>query len=145
MECSWRGQNERLDAAFAAQLAIDHTRCFESSERVPGELAASDVEAQFQREQGWDIAVPMTAGLELQDALRCEHSEGGMAHLLYRREGRPVSLFVVPDTVRRSRHLEIVWHDAVIWSAENRTFVLVGQEDPDDMVSVAATLQRVAR
>ena len=139
------GQNDRLDAAFAAQLAIDHTRCFESSQAVPGELVAADAEARFARDDGWDVTVPIVAGLELQDARRCEYARGGMAHLLYRREGRPVSLFVLPDTVRRSRHLEIMRRDAVIWSEGERTFVLMGHENLGDMTRVAAMLQQAAR
>jgi anti-sigma factor RsiW len=81
------GQNERLDAAFAAQMAIDHTRCFESSQLEPGLLSATAVEVSFQRDQGWNVAVPAVDGLELQDARRCEYAHGGMAHLLYRRDG----------------------------------------------------------
>ena len=139
------GQTERLDAAFAAQLAIDHTRCFEASQELPGQMVAADAEVRFARDEGWDITVPVAAGLELQDARRCEYASGGMAHLLYRREGRPVSLFVVPDTARRARHLEIMWHDAVIWSENDRTFALVGQEDPADMTSMVALLQQAVR
>ena len=139
------GQNDRLDDAFAAQLAIDHTRCFESSQAVPGELVAEDAQASFARDNGWEIAVPRVAGLELQDVWRCEYARGGMAHLLYRREGRPVSLFVLPDTVRRPRHLEIMGRDAVIWSEGERTFVLMGHENPDDMTNVAVMLRQAAR
>ena len=139
------GQNERLDAAFAAQMAIDHTRCFESSQLEPGQLSAVAVEAAFQRDQGWSVAVPAVDELELQDARHCEYAQGGMAHLMYRRDGRPVSLFVLPETVRRNRDLEIMWHDAVIWSENNRTFVLVGQEGQAEMASVAASIRGVSR
>ena len=70
---------------------------------------------------------------------------GGMAHLLCRREGRPVSLFVLSNTVRRSRHLEIMRRDAVIWSDGERTFVLMGYENLDDMTRVAAMLRQAVR
>jgi len=56
-----------------------------------------------------------------------------------------VSLFVLPETERRSRYLEIMWHDAVVWSENNRTFVLVGQEGQVEMASVAASIRGVSR
>jgi len=52
---------------------------------------------------------------------------------------------VLRETVRRNRDLEIMWHDAVIWSENNRTFVLVGQEGQAEMASVAASIRGVSR
>ena len=142
------GSSDRLDAAFAAQMALDHTRCFEASEATPGALDARQAEARLRDEHGWNIAVPagtIAAELELQDVRRCAYAQGDMAHIMYRHQGRPLSLFVVPSTQRRARQLEIMRHDAVIWAGDNRTFVLIGQESQPEMTRVAALMQQVAQ
>ena len=74
--------------------------------------------------------------MELVDVRRCVSADGHMAHLLYTRQGRPVSLFVLPETVHREQLLEIMGHDTVVWSEVGRTYVLVGQEGPVEMDKV---------
>ena len=140
------GMNNRADAAFAAQLALDHTRCFELSKATPGSLAPRQAEARFREEYGLQVSVPASTPdpeIELQDVRRCEYAHGEMAHVLYRREGRPLSLFVVPDTRRRERSLEIMGHDAVIWTGQDRTYVLMGQEGQAEMLKVVGLMRQV--
>ena len=57
-------------------------------------------------------------------------------------QGRAISLFVLPDTARRERLLEIMGHDALIWSEAGRAYVLLGQEGPAGMDEIAAYVRR---
>ena len=141
------GMTNRLEAAFVAQLTTDHTKCFIEAE--PGSsIDARAAEAQLADLYGWDIRVPPASRaeeMELVDVRRCVSADGHMAHLLYTRQGRPVSLFVLPETAHREQLLEIMGHDAVVWSEAGRTYVLVGQEGPVEMDKVAAYVRRVSQ
>ena len=44
--------------------------------------------------------------------------------------GEPVSLYVVPDRSDGDQILEIVGHDAVIWSQSDSFYVLVSEKGP---------------
>ena len=112
------GMTNRLEAAFVAQLTVDHTKCL--IETKPGSwIDAHEAETRLVSLYGWDIPVPPGSSaeqIELVDVRRCMHADGYMAHLLYEHQRRAVSLFVLPDTARRERLLEIMEHDALIWS-----------------------------
>ncbi len=141
------GMSNELEAAFVAQLTTDHTKCFIEAE--PGSsIDARAAEAQLADLYGWDIRVPpalRAEEMELVDVRRCVSRDGYMAHLLYTRQGRPVSLFVVPETAHREQLLEIMGHDAVVWSEGGQTYVLVGQEGPVAMNKVAAYVRRASQ
>ena len=64
---------------------------------------------------------------------------------MYTRQGRSVSLFVLPETAHREQLLEIMGHDAVVWSEAGQTYVLVGQEGPVEMDKVAAYVRRASQ
>ena len=53
--------------------------------------------------------------------------EGTAAHAMYRLNGRPVSLYVIPDATRDRTSTDVFGHDAVIWSNGNVTYVLVSR------------------
>lgn len=138
------GQQERLEAAFAAQLAIDHEKCFTEFGTGHPPLEAAAAEAQLAAAHGVDVAVPRgdaQAQVALVDARTCEYDAGQMTHLLYEVEGRQVSLFVVPDGSHGERSLEVVGHQARLWSTADVGYVLVGQvEGP----AAAAAMDKVA-
>ena len=141
------GMTNRLEAAFVAQLTTDHTKCFIEAE-PESSVDARAAEAQLAELYGWDIRVPPASRVEeidLIDVRRCASGDGDMAHLLYTRQGRPVSLFVVPETAHREQLLEIMGHDAVVWSEAGKTYVLVGQEGPVEMNQVAAYVRRASQ
>ena len=84
--------------------------------------------------------------MELEDARSCEYDGGRMAHLLYGVEDRQVSLFVVPDGSRAERSLEVVGHQARLWSAADVGYVLVGDAgDAAVMDKVAAYMRAYGR
>jgi hypothetical protein len=60
---------------------------------------------------------------------------------MYRHEGRPVSLFMLPNTERTAGLVEVLGHEAAIWCANNRTFVLVSREPKADVQRLASFVQ----
>ena len=71
----------------------------------------------------------------------CLYGEGKIAHIMYRHEGRPVSLFMLPNTERTAGLVEVLGHEAAIWCANNRTFVLVSREPKADVLRLASFVQ----
>ena len=59
---------------------------------------------------------------------------------MYRLNGRPVSLYVIPDARRDRASTEVFGHDAVIWSNENVTYVLVSQESRATLEALAQAM-----
>ena len=132
------GQNKQLEAAFAAQLAIDHDRCFTHLEDVVPGFDEERAEGVLAEALGIDATVPPeSADFELLDVRQCLYDEGAMAHVLCEWRGERVSLFVVPGRSDREQILEIVGHDAVIWSRGGHTYVLVAGQGPVEISRVA--------
>jgi hypothetical protein len=126
---------------LAAQLTLDHIKCFivdgdDHAEHVPADRAEAQMRDQF----GWSVPIPTPAArpdVHLVAVRRCLYGEGIIAHVLYRVENEPVSLFVIPD--RRAaaaavsafgRHSEVLTRDGV-------TYVLVA---PARLRGVAAAV-----
>lgn len=116
-------------AVLAAQLTLDHVKCFAAAEA--GEpLDARASEARFASEHGWPIHLPeaASAGLQLIGVRRCFCAEGQAAHVLYRLDSRPVSLYIIPGTTHSRAVTDVFGHDAIIWSKQGTTYVLLGKE-----------------
>lgn len=122
--------------ALAAQLALDHVKCtqFESAPQNPS-IAAS----QWAAANGWTVAVPASSPdreLEFISLRRCLITEGRTAHMLYKWRGEPLSLFVVPDTLSNGpqgqRTIETFGHEAIMWSAHDRTYVVLARGHPPE-------------
>ncbi|HVC20150.1 MAG TPA: zf-HC2 domain-containing protein [Vicinamibacterales bacterium] len=131
----------RSETLLAEQLTLDHLKCFslQPADAPPVDAArlAHTLDARF----GWNLGVPSggaDAPIRLIGARRCFYADGTMAHLLYRHHGQPVSLFLVPDTVRRPRLLRVLGHEALIWPERNVTCVLIAEGSPDDVKQIAA-------
>lgn len=142
------GQQERLQAAFAAQLAIDHQKCFQEFGTGHPQIDETQAEARLAADHGLDVDVPGSAAaeqIELVDVRSCDYDSGHMAHLLYEVEGRPVSLYVIPETQQSERALEVMAHQARFWSSDEAAYVLVGQERADDMDKVVAYMRGYER
>jgi len=133
------------NALFAAQLAIDHVRCFIVHLGTIDGAAPSDVQRQFQERYGWGVEVPASngdLGLTLIAARRCPFWLGSHAHLLYRHGGRELSLYVTPGESRPGETLEVLGHVERIWSANGQAYALVSGGVPDaDFDRIATYLQ----
>jgi len=57
---------------------------------------------------------------------------------MYRHQGQPVSLFMLPHTARAEELVEVFGHEAAIWCANNRTFVLVASEPRTEVERMAS-------
>jgi anti-sigma factor RsiW len=126
---------------LAAQLTLDHVTCF-AANRLGPTLEASASEQQFERSHGWQVRLPRAAvaGLELVGLRQCFCAQGATAHALYRFEGRPLSLYIMPDVSRGRASADVFGHDAVIWSRDGNTYVLLGKEPDVAMQKLAADL-----
>jgi anti-sigma factor RsiW len=119
----------RSSVLFAAQLAIDHVRCFvvERASTTPAD--AQQLAAQFAAQHGWTVHVPGSsakAGITLVAARRCPFWLGHHAHLLYRADGREVSLYITPgDHPRRDEQLAVLGHVERLWTANGSSYALV--------------------
>jgi anti-sigma factor RsiW len=76
-------------------------------------------------------------GLELVGSRPCLYGEGEIAHVMYRHDGRPVSLFMLPKSARAEQIVEVFGHQARIWCTGNRTLVLVAREPRKDVEKLA--------
>jgi anti-sigma factor RsiW len=128
---------------LAAQLTLDHVKCFAVHDAdTPVDLRVS--EEQYARDYGSEIRLPRVpiAGLQLVDMRRCFCGEGMAAHAMYRLNGRPVSLYVIPDATRDRASTDVFGHDAVIWSKGNTTYVLLSNEPRETLEALAAEMER---
>jgi anti-sigma factor RsiW len=128
---------------LAAQLTLDHVACFalhDADQTVDARVS----EDQFARDYGWRIRLPQAAaaGLQLVGVRRCYCGEGQTAHVMYRFQGRPVSLYVIPNADRSRASTDVFGHDAVIWSKQGTTYVLLGKEPRIALEELAATLSK---
>jgi anti-sigma factor RsiW len=138
--------------ALAAQLAMDHVKCFQFS---PGTAVHVDPDAMgrdWSGSQGWAIHVPASspsAQLELLGLRRCAVTEGRTAHLMYRWRGQPLSVFVLPRTLQSGAGLQQIvekfGHESIVWSDRGRTYVVVVRGRPDGVEPVVGYLKAHAR
>jgi anti-sigma factor RsiW len=130
---------------MAAELAADHMKCFGVLNPVlHTQHDASTVESSMLSGFGWQMHLPeraAEAGLELVGSRPCLYGEGKIAHIMYRHNGEPVSLFMLPDTERAAELVQVLGHRAAIWCAKNRTFVLVARESKEEVERMASVVQ----
>ena len=131
---------------MAAELAADHVKCFALNGVLRTHDDAATVESSMLSRFGWQMRVPdgaSTAGLELVGSRPCLYGEGKIAHIMYRdrRSGEPVSLFMLPRTARTEEFVQVLGHQAAIWCAGDRTFVLVAHEPKAEVERIVSAVQ----
>jgi anti-sigma factor RsiW len=131
---------------FAAQLAIDHMRCFVVALTATAPADATVLSQQLSKDYGWSITVPPSdaaAGVTLVAARRCPFWLGPHAHLLYRTGDHEVSLYVTPGGRRDGGDLRVLGHVEKLWSAGGHSYALVTGDLPDaDLQRVSSYLER---
>lgn len=131
------GLNDRVQA-LAASLAVDHAKCF----KVNGTETVADPQVSEQawvHDQGWPIAVPQAdAGqqLKLVCVRRCFSSDGRAAHLMYTWRGEPLSVYVLQGNAGRDQVVHRMGAQAIIWSANRRTYAVVSSDTSRDLSPV---------
>lgn len=126
---------------LAAQLTADHLKCFAINSALGTHQTASAVESAMLSSFGWNMHLPADAArnpLELIGARQCLSGKGRVAHIMYRHEGRPVSLFMLPKTARTQELVDVLGHEAAIWCVGNRTFVLIAREPKPQVEQLAS-------
>ena len=103
---------------LAAQLTLDHVKCFavHDSRRRRSTCAPARSNTRATTAAGCSLPRAAVAGLQLVGMRRCFCGEGVAAHAMYRLNGRPVSLYVIPDAGATRASADVFGHDAVIWS-----------------------------
>jgi anti-sigma factor RsiW len=139
------------ESVMAAELTADHVKCF-AMNRVLGTHDASDVvESSMASGFDWRVRLPKTegkldeSGLELVGSRPCLYGEGRVAHIMFRHNGTPVSLFMLPKTTRSDELVRVLGHEAAIWSVGDRTFVLIARETRTEVEHMAAFIQATVR
>jgi anti-sigma factor RsiW len=133
---------------MAAELAADHVKCFALNGLLHTHDDAPTVESSMLAGFGWQMHLPSQAaqvGLELVGSRPCLYGEGKIAHIMYRHNGEPVSLFMLPRTARAQEFVQVMGHHAAIWCANNRTFVLLAHEPKAEVERIAAIVQASLR
>lgn len=152
------GLNNKVEA-LAAQLTLDHVTCFQIAPERLEHTDSATASRQWMARQGWPIQIPASsaiAGLELLGVRRCSMTSGRVAHLMYRWRGQPLSVFVVPRTVRAAGQqqqtagdqqeiVEKFGHEAIIWSEGDRTYVVLARAQPADLQPVVVYVRANAR
>ena len=93
---------------------------------------------------GWQLHLPAqfeASGLKLVGARRCLYGEGPVAHLMYRDQGRPVSIFMLPGSTRSEELVDVLGHEAAIWSSGDRTFVLITRGSREEVQRMASVVK----
>ena len=136
---------ERSSELLAAELTADHVKCFGMKSVLHVAADPAEAERTMASTFGWHMPLPEAAaraGMELLGARVCLYGRGLAAHLMYRHNGQPVSVFMIPKTSRPDTVVDVMGHEAAIWSNGGRTFVLVARE-PDNQAGAAADLSRM--
>jgi anti-sigma factor RsiW len=137
--------------ALAAQLVVDHVKCFQFAPDGRQHADAVALGQQWAATRGWHLKVPdssATAGLQLLTVRRCASTEGLTAHLMYRWKGEPLSVYVLNSTGSgapdRGRLVEKLGQEAVIWSERGRTYAVVARARPSELEPVVQYVRQMA-
>jgi anti-sigma factor RsiW len=133
---------------MAAELTVDHMKCFLLNAAIGADNTEAAVKGALEAGFDWRAHLPEhpgQVGLELVGERTCLYGKGRIAHVMYRHEGRPVSVFMLPDDVRRDEVVNTLGHRAAIWSVGNRTFVLIAREPPEEIERMASFVQASLR
>ena len=127
--------------ATAAQLTLDHLKCFALFDQ-PGEVEPAAVQARLKEQYGWEVDIPNredSGGLQLSGGRRCFYLDGILVHLMYRKAGAPVSVFVLPlgETLPH-RGLEIVGYSMAAFERGGRTWVVLANQPGADVEQMAS-------
>jgi anti-sigma factor RsiW len=129
---------------MAAELTADHLKCAVVNSMLRTAQSPAVVESSMAARFDWPVHLPEQpedAGLELVGARPCLYGEGAIAHIMYRHEGRTVSVFMLPRKRRPDERLGVLGHQAAIWSSGDRTFVVVARKSRDELERIATFIR----
>jgi anti-sigma factor RsiW len=135
----------RSNVLYAAQLAIDHVRCFMVEMATSRPVDAKQMERVYADDYGWQVPVPPSneeTGVRLIAARRCPFWLGNHAHLLYRVGDRQVSLYVDRESTRTNDQLHVLGHAQHIWQHGGNSYAVIARGVPDaELARITAYLR----
>ena len=126
---------------MAAELAADHVKCLALNAVLRTHQSMNEVHRALAASVGDAPMAPGESGpgdLEIIGERPCLYGEGQIAHVMYRHEGRPVSLFILPRKHVEAERLRVLGHEADMWSVGDRTFVMVTRGDAREVERTAS-------
>jgi anti-sigma factor RsiW len=133
---------------MAAELTADHVKCFAMNGMLGTHDAPAAVEQSMMSGFGWHLSAVERfeeAGLSLVGSRPCLYGGGKVAHMMFHHDGRPVSVFMLPGTVRAEEVVDVMGHEAAIWSAGGRTFVMIARAPRFEAEQMASMVQAALR
>jgi anti-sigma factor RsiW len=134
----------RSDVVLAAELTADHMKCLAVNRVFGTHQEPAAVESSMISGFNWKVHLPEhpeREGLQLVGSRPCLYGDGKIAHIMYRHQGNPVSLFMLPETSRAQQLVRVLGHEAAIWCVGNRTFVLLAREPRREVERMASFVQ----
>ncbi len=139
---------QQSDTLLAAQLTADHSKCFGLFAAPDSPAAdASRLEKMLLDDYGWKVRVPPSSpqdGVQLIGARRCLYADGRIPHVMYRVNGKDVSLFMLEGVARNDADVTSLGHRSRIWSRGGTTYVLVGPEAAGELTTAVRYIMREA-
>jgi anti-sigma factor (TIGR02949 family) len=142
---------DRSTRVLVAELTVDHAKCFGVMNVLLGTSADRvTIESAMASTFGWQMHMPEIAdgsGFELVGARRCLYARGKMAHLMYRHNGHPFSIYMIPNMTRpavpgtKDEVVDVMGYEATLWSSDGRTIVVVAREPQADVAQVVSFVQ----
>src|SRR5215471_627484 len=134
---------------LTAELTADHVKCFGLNAVIGANADTAAIESSMSSIFGWNMHVPQSqdAGLELVGARPCLYAKGRAAHFMYRYHGKPLSVFMLPQFARPDHPesapemVDVLGHEAAVWSVAGRTFVMIANEPQQEMSRVMSVIQ----
>ncbi len=129
---------------LAAELTADHEKCFRLNKLLGTHDTAEGIERSMASYFGWHMQMPNLdehQDISVVGSRPCLYGEGTTAHIMFRQNGEPVSLFMLKGTPRASEVVEVFGHKCRIWSEGERTFVLVARSSTVPLDEVAAVMR----
>ena len=123
--------------ALAFQMTLDHWGC--SRTVRASESGALATSAGWQDRMGWPVRLAPSSEnppLRLKGLRRCFVTDGSVAHVLYDWHGESLSVYVLPGHSLRAADVRRFGHEAVIWSQNGRTYVLLARARRRELDSV---------
>ena len=133
---------------LAAELAADHVKCFGLNSLLGTSHSHEVVEQSMASTFGWIMQVPrVPAGeqLDLVGSRYCLYGEGRTAHIMYKHNGEPMSLFMLPRETRAEQLVQAFGHQLRMWSVGDRTFVVVSREPAAEIDRVVSLVRASLR
>jgi anti-sigma factor RsiW len=136
---------------YAAQLSADHLACFQYA---PNGSVPQDVTLlgkTWQAQNGWGLKIASSSlaeGLTLLGIRKCGSSRGRVAHILYRWNGEPLSVYVLNRRFDRSataahdHDVTRLGEHAIVWTEHDRTYAVIADRHLPDLKRVATYVRR---